>query len=536
MGINLKKVLNEDQERLSVNRNASAIKMLIHMAILVFVVIIILVVVANWKDKDKERRDKIIQDMKIIHEIVKNRASEHAANPVGVKLIGFDLSSSGEQISTNGVIEEYRYGYYELAPEHLALLTDAINLKNEYYIVNYDTFDVINRKGIKYKKLEYHTIEDINDIAEGRVPPVRQIIRTPADLDKLRTNPKGYFKLSANLDMSNYSYGDGWKPIENFDGTLDGRGYAIIGLTIARQTSNNIGLFSSLESGAKITNLRFENPDVKGSGYVGVLAGANSGQISHIKITGGSVTSSTNYCGGLVGAHSNKTITDCIVNLDRINGTNHVGGIAGVVYSGIVEKSGATCDAIVGVSSIGGAFGSANVSNDTRIDQVRAIVKDITGQKEMGGFIGQIVISTDKLLDVKDCYTIATINGKHDCSGGFIGYISSLKDAKISFLDCYASVDIVNKNSPTIGGFFGRSNVANDTDTTFYNCFFEDIRVAGETLASTGTIDKGAKEGLEAELKKHDEMLLQGTFTNWNFNVWGFEDRVRTPYLNWEIK
>ena len=535
MGINLKKVLNEDQERLSVNRNASAIKLLIRMAIFVFMVIVVLLIIANWKDKDLERREKIIQDMKVVQSLIKNKASAHNANPLREPLIGTDLSEKPIVISTNGVEEEYRYGYYWLNPEHLAQMTDSLNLPNEDYIVNYDTFDVINFKGIKYKKLEYHTLEDILVVAQNQVPPVRQIIRTPSDLDKLRTNPNGYFKLSGNLDMSSYAAGDGWKPIDGFAGTLDGRGYAIVGLTIARQAADYVGLFSTLESNAKITNLRFENPDVKGAAYVGVLAGANSGQISHVKINGGSVTSSTSYAGGLVGAHSNKTITDCIVDLERISGTNYVGGIVGVLYSGTIDKSGANCEAIIGIESIGGAFGSAKVSNTTYINQVRAIVTDITGQKNMGGLIGEINISTDKLIDVRDCYAIASINGKHDCSGGFVGYVASLKDAKIAFLDCYSSVDIVNKNTPTIGGFFGRTNIYNTTDTSIDKCFFEVITVPGEVLTSTGTVDRDTKN-MEAQPKEHDEMLLQGTFTNWDFTAWGFDDRVRTPYLNWERK
>ena len=48
----------------------------------------------------------------------------------------------------------------------------------------------------------------------------------------MHKNPNATFKLAANIDMSEYSVGEGWKPVSGFTGKLDGRNYTINNLKL----------------------------------------------------------------------------------------------------------------------------------------------------------------------------------------------------------------------------------------------------------------------------------------------------------------
>ena len=101
-------------------------------------------------------------------------------------------------------MSKYRYGYYLLEPDALKEIAPALNLPDETYVVNYETGDVVNGTGIKYKKRVYHSIDDLLAIDAGQKPLSDRvvIISKASDLNKIRSLPNGYFKLSANIDMS----------------------------------------------------------------------------------------------------------------------------------------------------------------------------------------------------------------------------------------------------------------------------------------------------------------------------------------------
>ena len=178
MGISLKNIFNENEDELVVNRSKNAIRVLVMMAAMVVVVIIIALFFKFSGDKDAERRNKIIQDIKIVQSAVENKANEYRVNQASVNLVGTSLTDAPITLTVNGITEEYRYGYYWVTPEYLGELTNALSLPNEYYIVNYDTYDVINYTGVVYEKGRYHSIEDLLLIEKGTKPAQKQIIRT----------------------------------------------------------------------------------------------------------------------------------------------------------------------------------------------------------------------------------------------------------------------------------------------------------------------------------------------------------------------
>lgn len=531
MGINLKNIFNENGDELVVNRSRNAIKTLIIMSVVVAVVIVVAVIVKYSGDKDAIRREKIIQDIKVLESAVENRSNEYRINPTSTELIGLSLQDSPYAITTNGITEEYRYGYYYVTPELLVSLTNALNLPNEYYIVNYDTYDVINCTGVVYEKVRYYSMEDILLIEKGIKPSAKQIIRTAADLEKIRSNPNGYFRLSGNIDMSQYEYGEGWNPIANFGGTLDGRGYTISNLTISRPSTKNVGLFGELLSTAKITNLTFENVSVGGGEYVGTLAGVGAGNISHVNIKGGTIIGQTNYTGGLVGSQNNGTISNCKVNVDRINGSSSVGGVVGILYSGTLTRCSAK-SSISGNDAIGGVVGLVSVSSATYIQEV-ASSTTLNGSKDIGGIVGKVQILTSNKLDFANSYARGTINGTVTNAGGLVGTISSIDDANIAFKALYTTMDILVKGTTT-GGSIGYTDIAVTSTVSLADCFWEKDLAPGEVLNDIGDRAKGTFV-LSFDSKSYDDMRIRSTFANWNFDIWGIKEREDTPYLKWQI-
>ena len=534
MGLGMKNIFTDNEEELVTNKSKKAIRTLIYMAVAVIFFIIIAVIIKFSGDKDAIRREKIIQDIKVVRTAVENKAKEYMLNPSSVTLIGSNLESNPLSLEVNGVTEEYRYGYYLVTPEALKELTSALNLPDENYIVNYDTYDVINWNGIVYEKMRYHSLEDLLLVEKGTKPAAKQIIRTAADLEKIRQNPNGYFKLSGNLDLSDYTLGEGWKPIEQFGGTLDGRGYTISNLKVHRPSSQNVGLFGELTSTANITNIKFSNVNVSGGQYVGVLAGIGAGNISHVQVLSGSVAGQTNYIGGLVGSQNNGTISNCIVTLNSITGNQAIGGVVGILYSGTLTKSGAkttiTCS-----ESTGGIVGSVSAISIGSVAYIHEVCSNvqITGNTNLGGLIGKIEVVAGNKIDLKNSYSKGAINGSNRNSGGFVGFISSVGVANISFEALYTTLDILQKSS-TSGGCIGYTDIAITSAISLGDCFWEKDLAPGEFLNSVGSQASNTFT-LSFDDKSYSEMRIRNTFVNWDFDIWGINERVDTPYLNWEI-
>ena len=98
-----------------------------------------------------------------------------------------------------------------------------------------------------------------------------------AELVNLLSRPQthNYYELANNI----YCQGIITSPIPSFSGILDGRSYAIIGLTVNCVGSReSLGLFSSLKSGAVVKNLYFIDCTVQGNEGAPYNAGMLAGE------------------------------------------------------------------------------------------------------------------------------------------------------------------------------------------------------------------------------------------------------------------
>ena len=112
-------------------------------------------------------------------------------------------------------------------------------------------------------------------------------------------NPSGNYKLAADITVT--------EPYPEFNGTFDGDGHTVT-LDVDMPDKSNVGLFSTLGTGAKIKNLCTAG-SVKGNENVGGIAGINSGNIQNCKNTA-NVAAKGRYVAGISGRNKAGQISD----------------------------------------------------------------------------------------------------------------------------------------------------------------------------------------------------------------------------------
>ena len=150
-------------------------------------------------------------------------------------------------------------------------------------------------------------------------------------------------KLTADIDLA----GKLWIPVgqtqvSSFQGTFDGQGYTIKNMTVNYTGTNSnyaCGLFGWIElhNGAPIViqNVKFDNANVTGIKYTGVVAGyangASGAEIKNCVVTNSTVTSNSKNAGGIIGYMGKGVLTGNTVSGCTISAKYDVGGIANSV-------------------------------------------------------------------------------------------------------------------------------------------------------------------------------------------------------------
>ena len=167
-------------------------------------------------------------------------------------------------------------------------------------------------------------------------------IYTTYQLDHIRNYTDKCFLLCNDIE-----YNGIWEPIgasleqdEMFSGIFDGGGHSITGLKI--NTDDYAGMFAVLYGGT-VKNLNVY-ADVKGTAYVGVIAGESQGGRIENCHTAGFSQASQNLAGGIVG-RNNGDIKNCVSALYTVTSTAYSGGIAG-------SNTGNITDCISAVTSV----------------------------------------------------------------------------------------------------------------------------------------------------------------------------------------
>lgn len=140
-------------------------------------------------------------------------------------------------------------------------------------------------------------------------------------------NGSGFEPIEDPTVSNHWAYDDWWY-IGVFNGELDGRGFKISNLYMSRPKGG--GLFSVINSSAKVSNLALELVDIQGQDMMGALAGVNFlGTVTDCQVSGKVVgtTQNAQKIGMLVGLNRG-TISRCSSN-GSVEGWYEIGGLVG---------------------------------------------------------------------------------------------------------------------------------------------------------------------------------------------------------------
>lgn len=305
------------------------------------------------------------------------------------------------------------------------------------------------------------------------------------------------FVLGADIDLSEYSSGNGWTPIgewdHRFSGTFDGNGYKISNLyidaplgyrglfgCIQNATIKNIGINSgeircaNINSGGLIgaawnstirncyTTIDLNNVGVlDANGWLGVDGGLIGRVMTSTNIdycyTTGDIKSNGHQVGGLVGSFTEGTITNCFAT-GNIIAKDSAGGLIGLVTNGTITNCFATGN-VRGNNTVGGFIGSneANITNCHSSGNVFS--QGNSNSQKVGGFTG-----TSNKNIVKNCYSTGNVYSDGSFVGGFVGVTQTTSNTTIT--NCIASGNVEAKGL-RVGGFIGQTEA---TLTTVENC------------------------------------------------------------------
>ncbi|MFT4308908.1 MAG: hypothetical protein ACMXYL_00265 [Candidatus Woesearchaeota archaeon] len=295
-------------------------------------------------------------------------------------------------------------------------------------------------------------------------------ICTCTDLSRMWENLTANYELQNNIDCSdtiNWNDDEGWLPVgttgTGFSGTLDGQGYNITDLFIARNNVGYQGLFGQLTTGGSITDLGLVNANITikdtlsiVTPYIGILVGyIDGGSVSGSYVTnsilysdfpstggligemsggsvvsssfvsGSSVSSSTSNVGGLIGRMSGGSVSSSYTVDSSVSSTgSSVGGLVGYMLSGSVVSSSYTIGSNVSSTStrVGGLVGrmwsGSSIVDSYSTSNVYALAGE--NLQYHGGLVGQNYRGV-----INNSYSTGIVNSTHDDSGGFVGSVDT---------------------------------------------------------------------------------------------------------------
>lgn len=321
------------------------------------------------------------------------------------------------------------------------------------------------------------------------------IVSSPAALQAWATEVQNNASLNCTLAADIDLTGNEWVPIQvqGYTGTFDGGGKTITGLTINQPSTNNVGLFASIEVEGTVKNLKLDKVNVTANSNVGAIAGENRGTIENCSVSGSVRGSSDNGCvGGIAGFHRKGSITDCHSSA-TVEGKAYVGGIAG------------QNDAMLGSASIIACYSTGSVT---------ATKNNTTGSSYAGGVVG--LNSNEAVLTA--CYATGNVKGEGNYVGGVVG-----DNAYGTVTACYHATGSVTGASGTTGGVAGR-NYKDDYGSGILNACYWDGTVTGDTGIGDDMTGNSASEALKvsgrttwAEAMGYMNSVLTGAGTGWQY-------------------
>lgn len=295
------------------------------------------------------------------------------------------INISAENLTADDAGNYVFYAYLPPLAGGTTIEIRAQSVDSENYYIYTENF-FINTEGIKAE--HYYTASRTMDI--GNQYSLNSEVCSVAELDAwlnlVAIFPSANLTLTDDIDLTEVEpyydhdydgeFDSNWPIIYNYQGTFDGDGYTIKGLTIDAGEDYSAGLFESLASGAVVKNVNLV--DVTLTGYdVGGVAGVNYGGTVQCCSVSGSVDikGSGTAAGGIVGNNISGTVIACYSNAASVSASsaggvvgNNSGGIVTACYSNAASVSNGTVGGVVGVNHSGSTVNTCYwrfASNDT---------------------------------------------------------------------------------------------------------------------------------------------------------------------------
>jgi trimeric autotransporter adhesin len=345
---------------------------------------------------------------------------------------------------------------------------------------------------------------------------------TGTDLQGISGNLNGRYAMGADIDASStstWNSGSGFQPLGNnisqFNGTLDGLGHTITGLTINRTAATYVGLFGYTGSFGRINNLGLVGGSVTGQTKVGALVGWNSGNITN-SYASTAVTGSGSEAGGLVGT-SQGDIRNSYAS-GAVTGVFVVGGLVGW-GQGVISNSYATGAVNATSSRVGGLVG--DMLNSGSISGSYASGNVTSTSQDVGGLVGSWNSNGTANVAISNSYATGAVSGTANV-GGLVGYK-------------FNTGGTIN-NSYATGAVSGTSNAGGlvglwDAGTGINNSFW-DVTTTGRATSSGGGTGMTTAQ-MQQQANFNSATAANGNVNpNWDFtSVWRIYEGNSRPLL-----
>jgi hypothetical protein len=370
--------------------------------------------------------------------------------------IGIDQNASNR---FNGIIDEVRIWNTARTQSQIQSMKDSTLSGSETGLAGYWQFDegtgitaydkTVNCNDATLKNFLFGTTDGWIPVLRGSGTSASPYcVRDYVGLTGIGTSPytvSSVYRVTTNIDASasdTSNSGSGFVPMGNattsFTGTFHGGGHKITNLHINRSSTNYIGLFGFIGSGATVDSLSVGIDSMSGNKYVGGFAGYNKGTVKYCS-TSGVVTGNTSV-GGLIGLDSLGTVSYSSSGVTT-NGKIDIGGLIG-------DK--------VGTGKVSYCYATGNTIGDTS-----------SGSYTAGGLVGY---NEDT---ISNCYATGTVAGT-SAIGGMVGSNYGL----VSY--SYAVGAVSGTNTNYVSGFAGFNA------GTITKCFYNSDIFTGSTSSGTG--------------------------------------------------
>jgi len=387
-----------------------------------------------------------------------------------------------------------------------------------------------------YAEANHHPFEPLNTYAGGSGTEEDPfIILTAEQLDDVRHGLQAHYKLGADIDLSDYQSGEGWAPIAEgydppgrsiyFNGSFDGNGHTITGLTINR-AGNYQGLFAAVGETGMIRNVRLDHVAISGGNYVGGLAGVNYGIVENSSVNDGTVDGE-NRVGGLVGNNYGAAIISSFAAVN-VSGTDYVGGLIGENSgsNGITKTIGYAYASgeVTGNVQVGGLIGHNETANAGSINEIiySYATGKVTGKRQAGGLVGRNFSLPGGTIRVENSYATGEVYGEEQYAGGLIGYNRTNAGSTIEVIHSYAAGEVTG--AADVGGLAGQNAASAGAAIDIISSFWNKSAYAG--APPDNEIGTPVTE---------TELMTRDTFADWDFtNAWYQYNEQTMPFLQWQ--